>query len=92
MNGKESAFIFFFPVAFFATIESPKKKGKIVLKFLTLLIVSFFILSGCEGLPFTYEDIFNAYSKLETNKKETKEELNDFKPDNDLPYKKNRDF
>ena len=66
----------FFSVDFFAMIASPEKKEVVVLKILKLLIFSFFILLGCEDLPFTDEDIFNTALNSETAKGETKEELN----------------
>ena len=60
------------------------------MKFLKILITSFFILSGCEDLPFTDEDIFNTASKLETAKRETKGDMNDFEPDNESPFPENQ--
>ena len=60
------------------------------MRFLKFLIVSFFILSGCDDLPFSDADIFNTALNSETAKRETKEELNDFKPDNELPSSQNQ--
>ena len=58
-------------------IAGPKKKGGGCLKNLIFLVFSFFVLSGCEELPFTNEDIQSEAPKPEATKEEVVEEAND---------------
>ena len=55
------------------------------MKLLKFLIFSFLILSGCEDLPFTDEDIYSKDSKLETTEEETKKEQNNFQAETETP-------
>ena len=53
-------------------MQVPKKR-RWFLKILKLLIFSFFVLLGCEDLPFTDEDIHNEAPRPKITKEETKE-------------------
>ena len=54
------------------------------------MIFSFLILSGCEELPFTDEDIQGIVPESEINKEETEEETNNFQGENETPLSKNQ--
>ena len=60
------------------------------MKHLIFLIFSFLILSGCEELPFTDEDIQDIVPELETTEPETEEEQNHFQGENETPPLKNQ--
>ena len=56
------------------------------MKILKLLIFSFFVLLGCEDLPFTDEDIHSEAPRPETvTKEETKAEADSFDTENETP-------
>ena len=69
-------------------LASPPKKGGGYLKNLIFMIFSFLILSGCEDLPFTDEDIQDIAPELEIT--ETKKEQNHFQGENKTPPLKNQ--